>query len=939
MKTTGCLLAVVMTLFAAAFCGGPSRVKLECETFRYTIGDDGVNIDFVDKATNTDYLDRTRPSPCARVTVGNSTSNVTAASLRQGLLTLDFGGSGVKAPVRIVTRRRHIAFEVVSVEGSAVSSLEFLNIPLTLKGKPSEPFGACSFALNTFTHIHQWPALQSHLWAAGHAKFGLTGAKAALVGVPTGKMLAELKAVVGGSKDLPHVKVAGAWAQETAFCHGSYLFNFGSLTEGNVDEWIAMVQRLGFNQIDNHGGGSDFFRFGDFHLNEEKWPAGWGTYKRIVARLHEAGIGSILHTYAFFVDKQSKYVTPVPHPQLDAFRSFTLAGPVDTDDTEITVVESTADVSPITGFFERNSVTLHIGDELVTFTGATKEPPYTFTGCRRGAHGTVASSHAAGGQARHLKECFGLFVPDCESELFEEIARNHAAVVDSCGFDGFYLDAIDGSDILRGGDEAWYWGQRFVFLIYKYLRKPVSMEMSAMWHQMWNFRSRWQAWDYPNRGQKRFIDIHAQAVNSGLLLPMHLGWWNFQRFSPPQVDPSYTEVIEFLGCKLIGFNAGLSLTGAVNSQSLKDIPAYRRLVDLLRTYEGLRHSGYFDESVKARLREPAKEFTLFKDEAGSWRFKPTSYERHKVTGPHDGSAEWQVNSIFAAQPVKLKIETLMSAGPFDASGNVTLADFAGNDGRLERRTAAGVAFEIAPSDEQPGTGLAVARFTASNTGKVDRAASWATVKKTFDPWLNLTGREALGVWINGDGNGEVINFRLESPDHLAYGAVADRYVTVDFTGWRYVEMLETESERWSDYTWDDGKSLYNAYRETIRFDAVESVSVWLNNLPAGKDVACEIGPVRAIQMKPSTMADPTVTIKGTTIVFPVSMTSGDYLEFLSMEDCTLYGPKGEVKARVIPRGDIPPLANGINILSFACTPKTSLTPRVQVTVIGYGEPL
>jgi hypothetical protein len=465
------------------------------------------------------------------------------------------------------------------------------------------------------------------------------------------------------------------------------------------------------------------------------------------------------------------------------------------------------------------------------------------------------------------------------------------------------------------------------------------MEMSSMWHQMWNLRSRWQAWDYPSRGQKRFIDIHAAAVHSGLLLPMHLGWWNFQHFSPPQVDPTYADVIEYLGCKLIGFDAGLSLTGAVNSQSLKDIPAYRRLVDLLRTYEDLRHAGDFDESVKAHLREPGKEFTLFKDKAGSWRFKRASYERHKVTGPHDGSASWPVTNAFAAQPVKRRIEALMSAGPFEAPGNVTLVDFAGIDGRLERRTAEGVSFEIAASDDQSATGLAVAKFRAATTGKVARTASWATVRKAFDPGLNLAGREALGVWINGDGRGEVLNFRLESPEHLAYGAIADRYVTVDFTGWRYVEMVETEAERWSDYTWDDGKSPYNAYRETIRFDNVDSMSVWLNNLPAGKDAACELGPVRAIPMRPSTMDNPTVTIQGATIVFPVSMTSGDYLEFLSWEECTLYGPKGEVKARVVPLGDIPSLANGINILSFACTPKTSLTPRVQVTVIGYGEPL
>ena len=47
-------------------------------------------------------------------------------------------------------------------------------------------------------------------------------------------------------------------------------------------------------------------------------------FKNINARLHESGIDAIFHTYAFFIDKASKYVTPVPHPQLDAFRSFTL---------------------------------------------------------------------------------------------------------------------------------------------------------------------------------------------------------------------------------------------------------------------------------------------------------------------------------------------------------------------------------------------------------------------------------------------------------------------------------------------------------------------------------------------------------------------------------------------------------------------------------------
>ena len=55
---------------------------------------------------------------------------------------------------------------------------------------------------------------------------------------------------------MPLCKVAGPWAQEMPFNHGSYLFNFGSLTEATVDDWIEMARSLGVTQIDNHGGGA-----------------------------------------------------------------------------------------------------------------------------------------------------------------------------------------------------------------------------------------------------------------------------------------------------------------------------------------------------------------------------------------------------------------------------------------------------------------------------------------------------------------------------------------------------------------------------------------------------------------------------------------------------------------------------------------------------------
>ncbi len=192
-----------------------------------------------------------------------------------------------------------------------------------------------------------------------------------------------------------------------------------------------MVKSVGFTQIDNHGGGA-FFRFGSMELNRQKRPEGWDSWQRIVARLHEAGIGSIFHSYAFFIDKQSKYVTPVPDLRLDAFRTFTLTEPLSAEATEVAVNESTAGLTTVTGFFEHNSVVLHIGDELVTFGGVNQQAPWRFTGVTRGALGTKPAAHERGAKARHLKECFGLFVPNPESTLFEEIAANHADVVNRC---------------------------------------------------------------------------------------------------------------------------------------------------------------------------------------------------------------------------------------------------------------------------------------------------------------------------------------------------------------------------------------------------------------------------------------------------------------------------------------------------------------------------
>jgi hypothetical protein len=279
----------------------------------------------------------------------------------------------------------------------------------------------------------------------------------------------------------------------------------------------------------------------------------------------------------------------------------------------------------------------------------------------------------------------------------------------------------------------------------------------------------------------------------------------------------------------------------------------------------------------------------------------------------------------------------MSAGSYNDANNIILADLSDPKQLTAKpRAADGVTVFLRRASGGP-RGAAV--FSATNSGKVPRNGAWARLDRRFSPCLNLKGREAIGLWIDGDSQGQIIAVRLESPRHISYGAVADRYITVDFNGPRLFTLIETESARWNDYVWNDGKWLYNVYRETINFGYVESLSIWYNNLPKDKQTKCIIGPIKALPMVACDVKNPIVTINGRAIAFPVQMQSGSYLEFNAGSDCVLYGLKGRMIKRVIPAGDIPVLFAGDNQLRFSCELGNGPAPRLKLTVISHGEPL
>jgi hypothetical protein len=415
---------------------------------------------------------------------------------------------------------------------------------------------------------------------------------------------------------------------------------------------------------------------------------------------------------------------------------------------------------------------------------------------------------------------------------------------------------------------------------------------------------------------------------------MHLGWWAVKTWTGPQGEPTFADDLEYLCGKAIGNNVGFSLMGVDPAKFAKN-PALQRLGGITRQYEELRHAKYFSESVKARLRVPGDEFTLAQSPDGKWQFRPARYTKHKVESGDEWTAAWTVTNIFAAQPLRMRLEALLSAEPYDATNALGLAEFKDAKEFPDRAAADGVSATLEYSTNFMKVGASSGLILATNS-RAGRSATWARFAKTFTPPLNLGGERSLGVWIHGDGQGEVLNFQLRCPEHVVAG-IGEHYVVVDFTGWRYFELIESEGERYANYSWPYGND-YAIYRETVDYKQIEKFTIWINNLPANGSAKIYLSPVRATPVLKAKMRNPRLSLGDRTLPLSVELESGSYLELNSQTDCKVFGSDGAFLTDVKLASSVQTLAPGANHLRFGWDASPGVNPRARITTATFGAP-
>lgn len=943
MKTQRFLRVLILVLPMVSL---PPRVAfadtiiLENPLIRYEVTESARSLALIDKSTGDNLLAEGADTPAFTLQKNATTWESLSLVVRDGLWHVGFDDAGVAVVVRPEVHPTHFTLEVVSVTGEGVDQLNYLYLPLGAQAQQSN-LALCSLALNIRTNVPELPGPMLAPQASCYARFGFVGAKAALIAAPRDSMREALQQVMATTPDLPQSPFGGPWALDAPINRGSYLIDTeGEFGEATADAWIALAKNLGMKQVDLHTGKS--MRFGDLRPNPERYPNGAEGVKAAVDKLRVADLVAGLHTYAFFIAKDTPWVTPVPDRRLATSATFTLDADIDAVAIAILVAESTSGVSTITGFQIRNSVTLRIDDELIVFSGVNATAPFGFTQCERGALGTTAAPHVKGAEVVQLKECFGLFVPDGDSTLFTEVAARTAEVYNQSGFEMIYLDALDGADILAGGLNGWYYAAKFVDEIQTHLERPALFEMSTMTHHLWRLRSRMGAWDVPARGAQRLADIHALANEAAgtHYMPVNLGWSGIFDWNAVQPERTFASDVEHLCARALATDSSLSLLVGFTPASWEKSSNVRRLGSIIRQYETLRLSGGIEPQVLARLRQSREAFVVERDRSGSWLARLRHESAHVVQD--EASSTWAVYTPHTSQAPRIRIEALAGLEPLEHVDAMTLADGSDAPALVALPSAEGVTFSSESAPPAPDTTAPGLKLTSRNDSAPVHG-SWGGVSKGFSPAINLFNR-GLGLWVHGDGSGAVLNVQLRSSEAAA-GGRAEHYINLDFTGWRYCELIEPESARLGELGWPYSKrhedwngavpfgEVLHDYILWVHYGQIAELNLWLNQVPTGSTAECTVGAITALPVRSLGLERPVLDINGSGIELPATLQSGEYLELSPEGAGTVYNATGEPQEsfRIVP---LPNLLEGENALRVSTDSTGTFRARVTLSTLG-----
>ncbi len=464
-------------------------------------------------------------------------------------------------------------------------------------------------ATGPFTRIDAETREGYHLMQAGmQADVKLMDVGAALITTTTDNLLNCIDQV---EKDfnLPR----GVQSRRSEAYKYSY-YELRNVTPQNIDEHIAFAKQGGFHAMVVYY--PDFSSAMGHFPWRSGYPNGMEDLKEVTGKIKAAGMIPGFHIHYNKVAKNDPYASPVPDSRLNLRRMFTLSKPMDLQSTSIEVEET-----PRGCTLEEGRRFLKMGNELITYTNYSEDPPYRFTGCQRGQLGSPHSTFEKGFKFGLLDvDTWPLFIRvDQNTSLQQELAQRIGQIYAEAGFQFVYFDGAE--DV---HPPYWYNVSKAQLEVYDALEpKPLFSEGATKSHFSWHILTRGNAFDiFPPGFLKEATNKHpfsAAKYTAQDFSSINFGWINYVAPDEETIGMQ-PDMFEYVCSRGAAWDCPIALVG--NLDQLKQHPRTPDNLEVIRRWEAARNQDFFSDEQKEALKNTAQEHILLVDENGDFELLP-----------------------------------------------------------------------------------------------------------------------------------------------------------------------------------------------------------------------------------------------------------------------------------------------------------------------------
>ena len=749
---------------------------------------------------------------------------------------------------------------------------------------------------------------------------------------------------IWANETLPHPRVEGAWthgrAREwVADWHRRFAQRNQMMIEGDsleeLYEGAEYARRAGCNEV--YLFTNSWRNKGFWPMEEPNWALRPDIYKNGESDLrafsdylarHNMRL-NIHYVSGGFGLKDPQYAVN-PDERLASYGAFTLAEAIGEADTTIRVKPLGATTCPYVVDDSRAYIRLpglykvhgfhyvRIGREIVRagdFTDTDKEV-WMLANCRRGVNGVV-SAHGVEESVRGLIDTYNInLIPDNNSTLLAEVAEQFAGLVNRCRlshveYDGAEIHNYSGS-----------WGyQKFTSLVYGKLDHPVTAHDSGAAQPKCHI-------EYRLNKTRRLMEGSCPYSHGNYSIPFTLN-----SNSRPAISPLEAHFALSQGYK--GGALGLCKPEPMFGVRPSNLKAHGRIEELLGILRVWR-------KVTAHL-TPAQRMWVEEN----FKRPPPRYERsHHLASPHvlvarerEGHLELVQTTIMTRSAGDVLWQNGQEHGPIapkqfvKLDGGLTLSnpheaqvphflirvgqayDYdAATRSAFEFQKVAGEAQERAHTfvagnsgggtledigipcnmlldpKQHDFSGSSLTGIKAGPDGYVLEAHN-ATGKDyyeayklpSFDCRVNMASHRGIGMMIEGDGSGALFTIQIAGRDYV---------IPIDFTGFRYVEVLNGE------VSWHEGRWGWRMATKSTRYAMVKGFKMGFCYLPPTCHARIRVREIKLLRERSLLLHRLHLSNQAGSLAIAGEMECGDYVEYHGGEMATIYDANFNLKTTV-----------------------------------------